>query len=458
VRETVGWLGTWLRLLWRHWPVLLSLAAAAVMARSLLITYVLVDAARWREGLGGELAFALLPIVMLTSMILMLRVVRPSLPYLGPRERPEPVLRHLGAVAVAFVAFYFTAGYLVRDFQFFGERLANVASMEAGANSLNEFLGVATESRPLPTILSPDRPEIFLAIAGGAFVVRWILSLLGSGRRSVLGLVAVYPEVLWVAASATAYAQYSGKGKDWIARTRIYEWFTSTVASWDLPGLTTVFPSVEGVGAVVVIPVAALVTGTAVLVASARARPAPATGLRRLVPVAEGPSGGQFGAIWDAVKRVFRAGVPATMIFCVAFAAVSAAPGYLYEFERILIGHQDYLKVWLYLEFPLVFLNESLTLVLMFALIAAFVDRTAAREARLAGEETAPAPATAPDAGATVLDSGAPLPGPRQPVPAGPASAPSRYGPAPQGAYGHGQPGPYGQQGSYGQPATGSSM
>ena len=78
--ETVGWLGTWLRLLWRHWPVLLTLAAGAVLIRSLLINHVLVDAARWREGLGGELAFALLPIVMLVSMILMLRAVRPSLP------------------------------------------------------------------------------------------------------------------------------------------------------------------------------------------------------------------------------------------------------------------------------------------------------------------------------------------------------------------------------------------
>lgn len=425
---TVGWLGTWLRLLWRHWPVLMSLAAGAVLIRSLLITYVLVDAARWREGLGGELAFALLPVAMLVSMILMLRVVRPSLPYLGPRERPEPVLRHLASVAIPFVAFYFTAGYLVRDFQFFGFAVATTAGVEAGEQAIAEIVGADVEGT-LPAILDPDHPEVYLAIAAGALLVRWLFSLLGSGRWTAPGLLAVYPEVLWVTTTAVAANVYLGTGRDWFERTRVYQWFTSNVGGWDLPWLTTLLPSFETTAAVIVIPVTALVAGTTVLVASARPRPERATGLRRFLPARDGPSGGPLGVLADALRRVFRAGVGATMVFCLAFALVSAAPGYLSELERLLIGHRDYSTIWIYLEFPLIYLNESITLVLMFSLIAAFVDRTARRQVGRSSQDTPPGPRSGP----TDFDLSDTQ---RLPVVTGPA--PSGYGPVPagEGAYG----------------------
>ena len=35
--ETFGFLGTWLRLVWRHWPVLWALALAGTIARELLL-------------------------------------------------------------------------------------------------------------------------------------------------------------------------------------------------------------------------------------------------------------------------------------------------------------------------------------------------------------------------------------------------------------------------------------
>jgi hypothetical protein len=449
--ETVGWLGTWLRLLWRHWPVLLTLAAGAVLIRSLLINHVLVDAARWREGLGGELAFALLPIVMLVSMILMLRAVRPSLPYLGPREPPEPALRHLASVAIPFVAFYFTAGYLVRDFQFFGFAVAQTAATEAAEQALGELVGVQSTAA-LPDILDPDRPEVYLAIAAGAFLVRWVLSLLGSARRTIPGLLAVYPEVMWVTTTAVAANVYLGSGRDWFERTRAYQLLTSNVDGWDLAWLTTLFPSFETAAAVIVIPVTALVAGTTVLVASARPRPdAPTTGLRRFLPSRDKGSGGPFGVLADALRRVFRAGVGATMVFCLAFAVVSAAPGYLGELERVLIGRRDYSTIWAYLEFPLIYLNESVTLVLMFSLIAAFVDRTARRQAGRSSRDSVPAPRS----GAAEFDLGD-----TQRLPAVP-STPSPYAPVPagQGVYGAHAQGAYGAHGqgppAYGQASTG---
>jgi hypothetical protein len=337
------------------------------------------------------------------------------------------VLRYVASVAVAFVAFYFTAGYLARDYFYFAQDVGLTVFVET-LSSLGE------PEQPLPAILDPDHPEIYLAIAAGAFVLRMILGLLGSGRRTVLGLLAVYPEVLWVTMSFFATNLYLARGRGWFARTRVYEWATTSISSWHVPGLTTLFPSLEGAGAVLVVPVAALVTGTTVLMVSARPRQEPASGVRRLLPGGGGgPSGGQFGALWESLRQVFRAGVPATMLFCLGFAALSAAPGYLAELERVLIGPRDYVKLWRYLEFPLIYLNESITLILIVTLIAAFVDRTAARRARHSGPAEAPAPHPAPD------DLGLEQ---TQRIPAGSAPVPSAPG--------------YGLRTPYGQPATGS--
>lgn len=472
--ETVGWLGSWLRLVWRHWPVLFALAAAAVIARTWLINEVLIDAARWWDGLGGELLFAVVPTIMLVTMILMLRVVRPSLPYLGPRERPEPVLRHLASVAVPFVAFYFAAGYLKRDWEFFGQAIALTAFQETLASSP---FGDGEPIGSLPQILNPDRPIVYAAIAAGAFLVRWILVLAGSARRTWLGLVAVYPEVMWVTVGATATGLYLAIGRHWFERTRVYEEFTSNLDGWDLPGLTTLLPSVETAGAVVAIPVAALVTGTTVLVAAARPRPPQQPGVRRFLPARpESPVGGQFGVLWESVSRVFRAGVPATMLFCLAFAVVRVMPGFLTEVERLLIGPRDPATIWLLIEFPLIWLNEAITLVFMVSLIAAFVDRTARREARLTGEPPSatapvdidgaatqrlpvtasypPAPSSYPPSPYPYAPGQSPYPPSPSPYTPGPSPyppAPSSYPPSPHGP----SPGPQGGAMGYGPPSYG---
>lgn len=457
MRDTVGWLGTWLRLLWRHWPVLLTLAAAAVLIRTALISYVLLDAARWRDGLGGDLLLAVLPIVMLVSMILMLRVVRPSLPFLGPRERPEPALRHLASVAVPFVAFYFTAEYFVRDLLYFDQAAATRRFVESFEQGLTEGTEFEVEAAPLPYVLASD-PEFYLMLAAGAFVVRWILVLLGSARHTWLGLLAIYPEVTWVYASLVATTFYLHDGRAWFERTRVYQWFTSQVDGLGIPWVSALVPNVEAAGSVLVIPIAALVAGTTVLVASSRPRPVQASGLRRLLPVRpETPVGGQFGVLRDSLSRAFHAGLPATMLFCLAFALASAAPAYLSELERILIGHRDFNAFWFGMEFPLIYLNEAIALVLVFALIAAFVDRTARRQAAQTGDgRPAPVPTDLSLADTQQLPIVATSPGPYAASHAGPGPyghGPGPYGPppgqAPYAPYGSGPP-------PYGQPSTGS--
>lgn len=381
---TVGWLGTWLRLLWRHWPVLVSLAVGAMLIRALLTDVVVVPASRWREGLGGQLTFALLPLVMLVAMILMFRVVRPSLPYVGPREPPEPVLRHLASVVIPFIGFYLAAGYLDSDTDHYSDRGVLAA--------WDDVLSGATP----PRFLHPSQaPGIFLAILGAALLLRWVFSLLGSTRRTVPGLLAIYPEILWVAVIALATNEYLTLARYWFERTRIYHWFTSQAGGWDLPWLTILFPNVETTLAVIVVPMTALVTGTTVLVASSRPRRDEPTGLRRLFPSRKG--GGRLAVLREALGHVFRGGVGATMLFCLAYAVVSAVPGYLFQLERVLIGHRDFDTVWAGLLTPLELLNESIALTLVVSLVAAFVDRTARHEA--AGLSVGPASPAATAAG-----------------------------------------------------------
>jgi len=289
-------------------------------------------------------------------------------------------------------------------------------------------------------------------IAAAAFVLRWILSLVGSGRRTWLALIAVYPEVLWVTTALVVANQFQKPGRGWFERTRLYQGVSSLVEGWGLPWLTNLFPNVETAFGVLVVPITALITGTTVLVASSRPRPREATGPLRLLPVrTDAQVGGQFGALRDALRHVFRAGLGATMVFCLAFALVRASPGYLGELERLLIGPRDPDTIWNPIWYSLILLKEGIALVLVVSLIAAFVDRTAHRDARLSGEEGAPplvfrtgaapgssAPAAATSAGAApapAVPSAAVDLATTQPIPVVPAA-----GVGPPGLGGYGQP------------------
>jgi hypothetical protein len=111
----------------------------------------------------------------------------------------------------------------------------------------------------------------------------------------------------------------------------------------------------------------------------------------RVVGAAGRPVASRFVLIGDGVRRVFQAGVAATMIFCLVFVAVGGWSRLLSEPERILVGPADVERVWEPLFFPFQWLNQSVALVLLICLIAAFVDRTAARIARRTTPRSEPA-------------------------------------------------------------------
>ena len=379
--ETFGFLGTWLRLVWRHWPVLWALALAGTIARELLLERAF-EASAWRGGLGGVLVFPLVPIALLTAMVLMLRVVRPSLPYLGQRNRPESMVRYLASVLIPFLSFYLLAGYAEYD------RSRFVYAIAAG-NFFNEG--------PEKFILSGTLPVV--GVAAVAFAVRWIVGRFKVvQRRPWLGLPAAYLEMLWLYTLVLIVYQWINvTGLHWLADSRIGAatlswWHTRLDTSQPAGAALNVARSIvdiflDSAVTVLAVPVAALVVGSVVLAArtSSPSGTADVAGWRRfagVVGTAGRPVAGRAQLIIDGFRRSFQAGVLPTMIFCLVFLGTRAVARLLAEPERVLIGPADVHRIWEPLFFPLQWLNDSLSLVLVMSLIAAFVDRTAARIAR----------------------------------------------------------------------------
>jgi hypothetical protein len=392
--ETFGFLGTWLRLIWRHWPVLWALALAGTIARELLLERAYAASA-WREGLGAVLVFPLVPISVLVAMVLMLRVVRPSLPYLGQRSRPESMVRYLASVLIPFLSFYLLAGY----FQYDAARL--IYAIAAG-----NFVGDGPEKY----VFSDAVLVIGLAVA--AFVLRWLVGRFAAvQRRPWLALPAAYLEVLWVYTLIVAVAEgYRSRLLPWLAESRIGDatltWWhtrldTSQPAFAVLNAARSAVNTLMNFGIeVLAVPATALVVGSVVLAARIPPpRTDAVTGLRRAVRVvgtAARPVSGRLQLIGDGIQRVFQAGVVPTMIFSLFFVGVGVLTRLLAEPERILVGPADVQRVWEPLFFPFQWLNQSIGLVLLISLIAAFVDRTAVRIARRATPTPAAAEVASP--------------------------------------------------------------
>ena len=86
--------------------VVAAFACAGTIVRELALMLV-GKASTWWSGFGAVLAFPLVPVGLLTAMLLMLRVVRPSLPYLGRKNKPERMSLYLASVLVPFLLYYF---------------------------------------------------------------------------------------------------------------------------------------------------------------------------------------------------------------------------------------------------------------------------------------------------------------------------------------------------------------
>lgn len=407
---------TALRLWWGHWPVLLSLALLGGAGRMAAIWggVVVSDV----NNTLGVMVLVLAPLASVTAIVLMLYVLRHSLPHISSvasSAAPESRTTHrerrlidlLASVLVPFLAVYASYGFLRED----TDRFINSAFADEFFNNADIFY------RP-GNAIDTDRfvfatGWLAAGIVVGAIILRYGLGRLEGARRWVgLGFLGAYVEVLWLTTLAAHFSMYKDAAWDWAESRRGIDMFVSgwldlldrlgplagpvdTVGDWLLGVL-------GGVDALVVVPLAWLTVG-AVVYGHKLAPPAPPP--RRVPAVVQripGPVrrwGGEvlgdvrerFIGLTGGIRRLLIAGLAPMLIFGLAFLASARLEDGLELLARQLIGPQA-LDTWLAFSPHVSTVTRAVGLTVTMCLLAAAVDRV------LSVGDDAPPPAPPPPA------------------------------------------------------------
>ncbi|GAA4438942.1 hypothetical protein [Phytohabitans houttuyneae] len=408
VVETGAVLASSARLLWRHWPVLFALYFAGAAAK-VFISIGAVQASKL-SGVLGVMIIILGPVVTLISLVLMLRVVRPSLPWLAaatadplPDEsgdaprRPPTLMDHLASALVPFLAVYASWGYLQDDFSGYVYDVLYDASF----NDPRVFDDPTVLSRELDDRLPFNTSIALISVIVVAIVLRWLLNTFRAGRRwPVLGILGAYVEVIWIIVSVAALNQVRDPVTSWLRERKVVKWLLEL---WDrfVEALGPLTGLVRGAGdwlvgaiasadTVIVVPLAWLAVG-AVVYGHRLAPPAPSgsellqraskrwNALPKPVRVvganATSDLRERFMPLVHGVRTLAQAGLAPMLFFCLSFLAAQTANDLLWEVERVIIGPQDLDEVWRSVVGPLAIFNDAVGVVLLATLLAAAVDR-----------------------------------------------------------------------------------
>ncbi|HEY2674964.1 MAG TPA: hypothetical protein VGJ07_31930, partial [Rugosimonospora sp.] len=421
-------------ILFRHWPVLFMLAFAGLGARSLLLSGA-VRASKVNAGFGFMVA-VLVPMTTLTALVLMMRAIRGSLPWLlqaerGPAGAADPalardlragtLLNYLGSVLVPFLAVYASYGYLKDDISSY----TYAVLYDAVFNNANVVNGGPSDvlSR-LP--FSPSVSVVTMIVI--AVVIRWALGKWHLAKRyRWLGIIGAYVEIIWISLVAGLLSQASGSGQTWVEDRRVVHGLTDTVNAFvdrlgpfAKPGhhvLSIAGNLLDSVDKVIVVPVSWLAVG-AVVYGYKITKPAPLThemldlanqrwsrlpGLVRKVGAEIGSSVRErFGPLAHGLRLLIKTGLRPMLLFCLAFLVVQSASDWMWEVERWAIGPQNLVAFWTPLSEVLSPLNNALGMALLVALLGAAVDRVLRAQEdevpvpRTASAAVAPAAPTAP--------------------------------------------------------------
>lgn len=348
----------------------------------------------------------LAPMSTLTALVLMLRVVRRSLPWLGGpgAGRPTSVLTYLGSVLLPFMAiYYFDDRYYDDLFDYSNRVLEDEISRTFASLADSIETGAAVREIDSFSRLPWDFDLSFAAAVVGAIVARWLLSRWDDRhRRQWLGIPGAYLELVWMILVTTVTFNIA---LEWLADRR---WGRPIAEAWDLVGAgeQLVYEGAQGwlgtlyatVSAVVLIPIGWLAVGAVVLGNEPPAlfqRPAGRrakqlyegaerrwqsvpSGLRWAVELAEDFAfdvRGRFVPLARGGWQLIRAGVPPMLLFCLLFVAVQTLADWLWELERWLIGPQDFFEVWTPLTWPMGELNRGIGEAVLVCLLAASIDR-----------------------------------------------------------------------------------
>jgi hypothetical protein len=429
-----GVLATTGRLLARHWPVLVAIFLAGTVLRELVFrAAVRVSLVNAELGL---LILLLAPMTTLTALVLMLRVVRPSLPWLGggPGGKPPSVLVHLGSVLVPFMTIYYFEDSLRDDLNDYSYRVWE-DFFERSFINLGESLDSGTEAAPNPPSVDRLPFDLSLTLAGvvvAAVVLRWLLGRWPLVQRhGWLGIPGAYLELVWfTVVTLLAFNIVTNELTDWASTVRVgnaivglWEHGVGTASGAGSPldiGAGWLLERMRHIDAVLIIPISWLAIGAVVIghrpparrVRTTRARQAYEQAQRRwtAAPRALRWLGEQltadlrdrFTPLVRGVRMLMRAGAVPMLLFCLAFVAAKRLPDWLWQLERLMIGPQDFNAVWFPLAWPLSVLNDAIGFALLMCLLAAAVDRAlqhsepAADLPEQAGAAAAEPPAAAP--------------------------------------------------------------
>ena len=422
------------RLWGRHWPLLLTIALLGGAVRMAAIW-----GATAASATNNTLGFAILvlaPLGSVASIILMLHVMRGSLPRLSAASavaaqvdptthRERRLLDLLASVLVPFLAVYASYGFLREDRQ----RFVNAAAAE-------EFTGNADVLISGGDAIYSDRffvasGWVVVAIVIVAIVLRWGLARLeGKVRATPLGFVGAYVEVFWMVALVGEFTWLRESVWAWAESRRalgiILDWWASVLeAIGPLAGpVDTVVGWVVGVlgslDDLVVVPIAWLAVGAVVYGHKLTPRPLrprrPAAlervpgPLRKWAGQAVQPVVGdlraRFMGLVNGIRQLAVAGLGPMFVFGIAFLASTRLEGLLGLGIRTLVGPQP-LDTWLAFSQHTDTVTRAIGLTVTMALLAAAIDRVLDRDrqAAAAAEEAAAAEAAAAEAEAAEAEA-----------------------------------------------------
>jgi len=403
-----------LRLVWRHWPALVTIFLLGLAVR---------NGAMWAAVLIGRehpvlasLLVPLAPLAMVTALVLMLWQAGRSARWGGPTADATPAerLALLASALVPFLTVYALQGHLEDD----RNQFINESYADEFQNS-DFFGGAGLDDRTLATVTSWQ-----LGLVAVALVVRTVMDRLELAERHIAwGFSAALVEVTWLTWLAAILTSRWRDARDWVdGRVVVSEladaWHRLTGFLGPLTEPVRALGDllariVDGIGAIVVTPVAWLTVGAVVLAGGLQdSRRARIEEHRMVVRVRERLGsraerlrrhlwrpdrvadllGRRFEDLIAGLRTIAHAGVVPVLTFCLVLGLAQLAEWGSALALRAMIGPRDPETMIAFSPY-LDLVTRTVYTVAVVALVAAAVDRLLSR--RLQEELSAAAEAPA---------------------------------------------------------------
>jgi hypothetical protein len=380
------------RLLCRHWPVVLAILLAGEAGRHGAI-WAAVELSKI-SGTIGILALAFGPLAAVCALIAALYALRHSLPSLSAvtGRGATGVVAVIGGVLVPFLAIYASHGLLDDDvFRFVNTAVADELF------HVDVLLGTGTID-PHRTALATGRAAVLLVFV--ALALRFGLEALGRHRR-VPGLVwvAAYVEALWLITLARVLNAHAGAAFGWLRElppVQIFAelWHRLVAATGPLAEavqrVAERIPALLGsADTLVIVPLAWLALGAIVYggFLNEPDRPAAhrATPRRRIADRLPPPiraigrefSSGmseRFGEISTGLRRLAVAGLAPVLLFAIVFVAAQRLEHVLNLAWRNVLGPMP-LDTWLAFSPHISMVSHAVGTTVMVCLLGAAIER-----------------------------------------------------------------------------------